>query len=54
MPFDAVFLSAVLEELSPSLLGNRVEKFQQPAADTVILSLRAALIPTRNACSSIR
>ncbi len=40
MPFDAIFLSAVLEELKPSLLGARVEKVQQPAADTVILSLR--------------
>ena len=40
MPFDAVFLSAVLEELNPALLGTRVEKVQQPAADTVILSLR--------------
>lgn len=40
MPFDAVFLSAVVEELKPSVLGARVEKIQQPAADTVILSLR--------------
>ena len=40
MPFDAIFLSAVLEELKPSVLGARVEKIQQPAADTVILSLR--------------
>lgn len=40
MPFDAIFLSAVLEELKPAVLGARVEKIQQPAADTVILSLR--------------
>ena len=40
MPFDAVFLSAVAEELRPQLIGNRVEKIQQPARDTVLLLLR--------------
>lgn len=40
MPFDAVFLTAVLEELKPAILGARVEKIQQPGADTVILTLR--------------
>ena len=40
MPFDAIFLSAVLEELRPALLGARVDKVQQPARDTVLLQLR--------------
>ena len=39
MPFDAVFLSAVVQELQP-LLGSRVDKLQQPARDTVLLHLR--------------
>ena len=29
MPFDAVCLTAVLEELRPALLGLRLEKLQQ-------------------------
>ena len=40
MPFDAMFLTAVAEELRPILLGARVDKIQQPARDTVILQLR--------------
>ncbi len=40
MAFDAVFLTAVLEELRGRLLGLRVEKIQQPARDTVLLGLR--------------
>ncbi len=40
MPFDAIFLSAVIEEMSEKLIGIRVEKIQQPSRDTVILSLR--------------
>ncbi len=40
MPFDAIFLSAVLDELRPKLIGVRVEKIQQPARDTVLLLLR--------------
>lgn len=39
MPFDAIFLSAVRQELSP-LVGVRVEKIQQPSRDTVLLTLR--------------
>ena len=39
MPFDAVFLSAVVQELQP-LLGSRVDKLQQPARDMVLLHLR--------------
>ena len=40
MPFDAIFLSAVAQELREKLLGQRVEKIQQPSRDTVLLSLR--------------
>ena len=41
MPFDAVFLSAVVEELTPILTGERIDKIQQPARDTVLLHLRS-------------
>lgn len=37
MPFDAVFLSAVTEELNQSLPGSRIDKIQMPARDLVIL-----------------
>ncbi len=40
MAFDAVFLTAVLEELRQRLIGLRVEKVQQPSRDTVLLGLR--------------
>ena len=40
MPFDAVFLSALLEELRPGLVGCIVDKVQQPARDTVLLTMR--------------
>ncbi len=40
MPFDAVFLSAVVEELKPVLIGARIDKIQQPSRDTVLLTLR--------------
>lgn len=40
MPFDAIFLSAVIGELYPTLLGARIDKIQQPARDTVLLHLR--------------
>ncbi len=40
MAFDAVFLTAVLEELRAKLIGLRVEKIQQPSRDTVLLQLR--------------
>ena len=39
MPFDAIFLSAVRQELLP-LTGSRVDKIQQPSRDTVLLHLR--------------
>ncbi len=40
MPFDAIFLSAVTQELRSALVGARVDKIQQPARDTVLLTLR--------------
>ena len=40
MPFDALFLTALSEELRPRALGCRVDKVQQPARDAVILALR--------------
>lgn len=40
MAFDAVFLTAVLEELRQKLVGLRVEKIQQPSRDTVLFQLR--------------
>ena len=41
MPFDAVFLSAVVEELTSVLTGERIDKIQQPSRDTVLLHLRS-------------
>jgi predicted ribosome quality control (RQC) complex YloA/Tae2 family protein len=40
MPFDAICLQAVIEELKPQLLGLRIDKVQQPTRDQVILLLR--------------
>ena len=40
MPFDAMFLSAVCDELRQELIGARVEKIQQSARDMVVLQLR--------------
>ena len=40
MAFDAVFLSAVLEEIRKRCLGARVDKIHQPSRDTLILHLR--------------
>ena len=37
MPFDALFLSAVVDELQPILVGSRVDKVQMPTRDLVIL-----------------
>ena len=42
MPFDAVFLSAVKNELEQSLLGSRIDKIQMPARDLVILQFHGA------------
>ncbi len=40
MAFDAFFLTAVLTEIRPKLLGSRVEKIHQPTKDTLLLLLR--------------
>lgn len=39
MPLDALFLSALRQELAPKLIGARVDKIQQPERDTVILQV---------------
>ena len=43
MPMDAVCLGAVMNELSPRLVGARIDKIHQPERDEVILSLRGNL-----------
>ncbi len=40
MAFDALFLSAVLEEIRQKATGARVEKIHQPGRDSVLLLLR--------------
>ena len=40
MAFDAIFLTAVLEEIREKALGSRVDKIYQPSRDTLILNLR--------------
>ena len=40
MAFDALLLSAVLDEIRATALGARVEKIHQPSRDTVIFLLR--------------
>ena len=42
MPFDAGFLSALTEELRPTVVGSKIDKVQMPARDTVILQIRGA------------
>lgn len=42
MPFDAVFLTAVIAELTPKLLDGRIEKINQPSRDTLILQFRTS------------
>ena len=40
MPLDAVCLAGVLQELKPELIGQRIEKIQQPARQEIILTFR--------------
>ncbi len=40
MAFDALYLSAVLAEIGPKILGSRVEKLHQPARDVFVLHLK--------------
>ena len=37
MPFDAVFLSALTQELKQALPGSRIDKIQMPARDLVLM-----------------
>ena len=40
MPLDAVTLSALVRELSPTLLGAKIDRVQQPEKDMLLLTLR--------------
>lgn len=40
MPFDALFLTAVAEELRPVAIGSRIDRVHQPQRDAVVLHLR--------------
>lgn len=40
MPQDAVFLSAVIGEISPQITGGKVDKIHQPERDELIFSIR--------------
>jgi predicted ribosome quality control (RQC) complex YloA/Tae2 family protein len=39
MPLDAVFLSALVDELAKTIKGARIDKVQQPERDLLLLSL---------------
>ena len=41
MPLDAVYLTALTQELRGSLLGAKIDKIYQPSRDEVVLSLRS-------------
>ena len=41
MPLDAIFLSALTEELNQTLPGSRIDKIQQPERDTVVFQVRS-------------
>ena len=41
MPLDAIFLSALRDELAERLEGAKIDRVQQPERDMVLLSLRA-------------
>ncbi len=40
MPLDAICLQGVVAELTPQVVGSRIEKIQQPGRDQVVLTLR--------------
>ena len=40
MPLDAICLQGVVAELTPQVVGSRIEKVQQPARDQLVLLLR--------------
>ena len=41
MPFDAIFMNALAEELRSALTGGKVDKLYQPARDEAVLHMRA-------------
>ena len=41
MPLDAIFLTALTEELKRTLTGARIDKIQQPERDTVLFQVRS-------------
>ena len=41
MPLDAIFLTALTDELNQTLPGARIDKIQQPERDTVLLQVRS-------------
>ena len=46
MPLDAVFLSALTEELNRTAAGAHVDRIRMPERDTILLSLRTASGPS--------
>lgn len=40
MPLDAITVNALTKELSPRIVGAKIDKVQQPENDTLLLSLR--------------
>ena len=40
MPFDAICISAVREELAEKIIGKKIDKIRQPERDMLIISLR--------------
>ena len=41
MPLDAIFLTALTDELNQTLPGARIDKIQQPERDTILLQIRS-------------
>ena len=41
MPFDAVFMSCLRKELEKKIIGNKIDKIQQPGRDLFILNTRS-------------
>src|SRR5690554_2540837 len=39
MPFDGIVVKCIVEELNRTLLGGRVDKIYQPAADKIIIGV---------------
>ena len=39
MPLDAIFLTALTDELQPSICGARIHKIQMPERDMLVFSL---------------